>query len=77
MPGDIFIACSKLEAVAIYLVKQACGNDILASGSVSSPFNTLRLESPIQVNELGECSGSFKDVSSGIPKKDDSITRYI
>ncbi len=26
-----FMACSKLEAMAIYLVKQACGNDILAS----------------------------------------------
>jgi hypothetical protein len=27
----VFMACSKLEAMAIYLVKQACGNDILAS----------------------------------------------
>ena len=27
----VFIACSKLEAMAIYLVKQACGNDKLAS----------------------------------------------
>ena len=26
----VFIACSKLEEMAIYLVKQACGNDILA-----------------------------------------------
>ena len=26
-----FMACSKLEAMTIYLVKQACGNDILAS----------------------------------------------
>ena len=26
-----FTACTKLEAMAIYLVKQACGNDILAS----------------------------------------------
>ena len=26
-----FIACSKLEAMSIYLVKQGCGNDILAS----------------------------------------------
>ena len=25
------MACSKLEAMAIYLVKQACGNDILES----------------------------------------------
>jgi hypothetical protein len=25
------MACSKLEAMAIYEVKQACGNDILAS----------------------------------------------
>ena len=25
-----FMACSKLEAMAIYLVKQACGNDKLA-----------------------------------------------
>ena len=23
----VFVACSKLEAMAIYLVKQACGND--------------------------------------------------
>ena len=23
----VFMACSKLEAMAIYLVKQACGND--------------------------------------------------
>ena len=29
--GHVFMACSKLEAMAIYLVKQACGNDILAS----------------------------------------------
>ena len=27
----VFMASSKLEAMAIYLVKQACGNDILAS----------------------------------------------
>ena len=27
--GHVFMACSKLEAMAIYLVKQACGNDIL------------------------------------------------
>ena len=27
----VFPACSKLEAMAINLVKQACGNDILAS----------------------------------------------
>ena len=25
-----FMTCSKLEAMAIYLVKQACGNDIMA-----------------------------------------------
>jgi hypothetical protein len=25
-----FMACSKLEAMAIYIVKQACGNDKLA-----------------------------------------------
>ena len=29
MLGDMFfIACGKLKAMAIYLVKQACGNDI-------------------------------------------------
>ena len=28
--GMLFMACSKLEAKAIYLVKQACGNDKLA-----------------------------------------------
>ena len=26
--GHVFMACSKLEAMAIYLVKQACRNDI-------------------------------------------------
>ncbi len=29
--GHVFMACSKLEAVPIYLVKQACGNDIRAA----------------------------------------------
>ena len=28
------MACSKLEAMAIYVVKQACGNDIMASAYV-------------------------------------------
>ena len=28
---QVFMACSKLEAMAIYLVKQACGNDKRAS----------------------------------------------
>ena len=27
----VFMDCSKLEAITIYVVKQACGNDILAS----------------------------------------------
>jgi hypothetical protein len=27
----IFMACSKLEAMAIYEVKQACGNEIMPS----------------------------------------------
>ena len=27
----IFMACSKLEAIAIYVVKQAFGNDVMAS----------------------------------------------
>ena len=32
MLGNMFfLACSKLEAMAIYLVKQACGNDIWAA----------------------------------------------
>ena len=32
MLGNMFfMACSKLEAMAIYLGKQACGNDKLAS----------------------------------------------
>ena len=26
-----FIACSKLEAMALYVVKQACGNEIMPS----------------------------------------------
>ena len=29
--GHVFMACSKLEAMTIYLVKQACGNDKRAS----------------------------------------------
>ena len=29
--GHVFMACSKLEAMAIYLVNQACGNEVLAS----------------------------------------------
>ena len=29
--GHVFMTCSKLEAMAIYLVKQACGNDKQAS----------------------------------------------
>ena len=29
--GHVFMACSKLEAMTIYLVKQACGNDICAA----------------------------------------------
>jgi hypothetical protein len=28
---DFFMACSKLEAMAIYVVKQACGNEIMPS----------------------------------------------
>ena len=36
IPGEhawrhLFMACSKLEAMVIYVVKQACGNDIMAS----------------------------------------------
>ena len=27
---NFFMACSKHEAMAIYVVKQACGNDIMA-----------------------------------------------
>ena len=27
----IFMACSKLEAMAIYVVKQTCGNEVLPS----------------------------------------------
>jgi hypothetical protein len=29
--SNIFMACSKLEAMALYVVKQDCGNDIMAS----------------------------------------------
>ena len=29
--GHVFMACSKLEAMTVYLVKHTCGNDILAS----------------------------------------------
>ena len=28
---NFFMACSKLEAMAIYVIDQACGNDIMAS----------------------------------------------
>ena len=31
-----FMACSKLEAMAIYVVKQACGNDIMACVYINS-----------------------------------------
>jgi hypothetical protein len=31
MLGDIFIACSKLEAMVVYVVKQACGHNMRAS----------------------------------------------
>ena len=34
----LFMACSKLEAMAIYLVKQACGNDKLACVYVNNYF---------------------------------------
>ena len=27
----IFMACSKIEAMAVYAVKQACGNEIMPS----------------------------------------------
>ena len=37
MLGDFFMACSKLEAMAIYLVKQACGNDKVASVYAALP----------------------------------------
>ena len=30
MLNNIIMACSKLEAMAIYVVNQACGNDIRA-----------------------------------------------
>jgi hypothetical protein len=29
--ATFFMACSKLEAIAIYVVKQACGHDIWSS----------------------------------------------
>ena len=32
----IFLACSKLGSMAIYVVKQACGNEIMPSFSVHS-----------------------------------------
>ena len=32
------MACSKLEAMAIYLVKQACGNDKLACVYITHAF---------------------------------------
>jgi len=42
MLGDMFfMACSKLEAMAIYLVKHACGNDILALVIVEFVIPTL------------------------------------
>ena len=27
---NVFMSCSNLETIAIYVVKQACGNDIMA-----------------------------------------------
>ena len=34
--GHVFMACSKLEAMVIYLGKQASGNDILTSEYIDS-----------------------------------------
>ena len=45
---QVFMACSKLEAMAIYLVKQAYGNDILASVY----FDYLHLLGMIGVAEI-------------------------
>ena len=50
MLSDIFMACSKLEAMAIYVVNQACGNDIMPVvqkwGSASA--KALQKLSPLQ-----------------------------
>ena len=52
-----FITCSKLEAMAIYLVKQACGNDILEFVYVQyilhSDIQKLNIENkPIMKHQL-------------------------
>ena len=41
-----FMACSKLEATAIYLVKKACGNDKLACVYKKSCPKIAKLQSP-------------------------------
>ena len=46
----VFMACSKLEAVAIYLVKQACGNDILASVYIDPLTGTFIRYHQIKLN---------------------------
>ena len=46
------MACSKLEAMAIYLVKQACGNDILASVYIDQVLNELK---EVSLNFILQC----------------------
>ena len=38
----IFMACSKLEAMAIYVVKQACGNEIMPSVYMALKLHNLQ-----------------------------------
>ena len=45
---NLFMACSKLEAMAIYVVKQACGNNIMAC--VYTVDMVLIIGQPIYVN---------------------------
>ena len=55
--GHVFMACSKLEAMTIYLVKHACGNDILASVySLLCPFKRMGFQ------------GAYKLVSKALRK---------
>ena len=41
---NFFVTCSKLEAMAIYVVKKACGNEIMPSVYVDERRDTLYVQ---------------------------------
>ena len=54
--GHFFMACHKLGAMAIYLVKQACVNDILASVSKLYIPSTLNIDLTLWHTQLIVCA---------------------